>query len=379
MTCMNRRQFLFSLGATALLPVAGASAAADELPPTLIGAAWRGPRPGDPYRAGVLVANWERRTLAIRYAVPLPTRPHGLLSEAGGGLVVTGARPGGWILRCDGDGRIVRQRDLEADACTTRFNGHVIASRDGSFLLATETDTGNGRGRIGVRDRSSLQKIDEWDSGGTDPHQLLLDCDGNVMVANGGVPRTAADKKYDLHRMDASLVRLDGQSGRLAGQWRLDDPRLSLRHIAWSQAAGDAGRALGIAMQAEHDDPARRAAAPILAVFRDGELHIPTRANDGVGYAGDIAAAYNGGFVLSSNQAGVAQLWHPGAPDRLAPLVEMQEAYALAPWAGPRPGGGVLVATAPGVIRWHPGAKPAFLPWPEPMALDNHWVLLGEA
>ncbi|NJD25290.1 MAG: DUF1513 domain-containing protein [Betaproteobacteria bacterium] len=381
MMCLNRRQFLFSVGGGALLSAGGrALASADEaLPPTLIGAAWRGPRPGDPYRAGVLVADWQRRTLAIRHAVPLPTRPHGLLPETGGGLVVTGARPGGWILRCDGDGRIERRRDLEADGCATRFNGHVITSRDGRFLLATETDIGTGRGCIGVRDRAGLHKVDEWDSGGIDPHQLLLDQDGNVMVANGGVPRTAADKKYDLHRMDASLVRLDGGSGRLVGQWRLDDPRLSLRHLVWNQAAGDAAPALGIAMQAEHDDPARRAAAPILAVFQDGELRIPTPANDGVGYAGDIAAAFNGGFVLSSNQAGVAQLWHAGAPERLTPVVEMQEAYALAPWAGPRPGGGVLVATAPGLIRWHPGTKPAFLPWPEPMALDNHWVVLDTA
>ena len=142
----------------------------------------------------------------------------------------------------------------------------------------------------------------------------------------------------------------------------------------------DGKRYLGIAMQAEHDDPLKRVAAPILAVL-DGEvLSVPTRANDGVvGYAGDITAAYNGGFVLSSNQAGLAQLWQAGAPDKLKPVVELQEAYALTSWSGPKPGGGVLISTAPGLVRWHPTAKPLFLAWPKPMALDNHWVLLNEA
>jgi hypothetical protein len=61
------------------------------------------------------------------------------------------------------------------------------------------------------------------------------------------------------------------------------------------------------------------------------------------------------------------------------PIVELQEAYALTTWEGPSPGGGVLVATALGLVRWHPSAKPALLPWPQKMALDNHWVLIGQA
>lgn len=196
---------------------------------------------------------------------------------------------------------------------------------------------------------------------------------GNLIIANGGVPRSLADKKFDLHRMDSSLVKLDSRNGSLLHRWKLDDPRLSQRHIAWSRAA-DGKAYLGVAMRTEHDDPARRAAAPILAVYDGETLYTPTRANDGHGYAGDIAAAYNGGFALSSNKAGVAQVWHPGAPDKLSPIVELEEAYALADWPGPKAAGGVLVSTALGLVRWHPAAKPAFLAWPRPMALDNHWV-----
>ena len=376
----DRRRFLLSLGAFGMLAKSGLALAEDRATAStaLIGAAWRGPNPGDTYYAGVLVANWEKKKLEIRYATPLPTRPHGLLPEADGGLLVTGVRPGAWMLRCDGTGKVKQQISLNDETSSARLNGHAILSQRGDVIYTTETDSKTGRGKIGVRDRNSLKKLAEWDSHGQEPHQLLLDGDGHLMVANGGIPRTAADKKYDLQRMDSSLVRLDGQSGRLLRQWTLDDPRLSLRHLAWSHAPADENAVLGIAMQAEHDEAAKRSAAPILAVLDGDDLSVPARSNEGAGYAGDITAAYNGGFALSSNQVGLAQLWHPGTPEKLTPIVELQEAYALTPWAGPKPGGGVLVATALGLVRWHPAAKPALLPWPEKMALDNHWVLLNE-
>jgi hypothetical protein len=364
-----------SLSASALPKLALASDTARQ---AILGAAWRGPGKADPYFAGALAADWETGKLAIRYAVPLPSRPHGLLAEADGGLLVLAARPGAWLLRCDGRGEIVQQVQLEENAAAARLNGHAIVAANGEVLYTTETDHGSGRGKIGVRDRQTLKKLAEWDSHGIDPHQLLLDHEGHLIVANGGVPRTLADKKHDLHRMDASLVRLDARTGALMRQWRLADRRLSLRHLAWSHTPLDSEAYLGVAIQAEHEEAEKRAAAPILAILDGDELFVPTRANDGIGYAGDIAPAYNGGFALSSNQAGIAQLWHPGTSDRMSAIVRMEEAYALAPWNGPGKGGGVLVATAIGLVRSHPTAKPALLPWPQPMALDNHWVLISE-
>jgi len=373
---MNRRQLLRALAASGIaasLPRLALSAVSARR--ALIGAAWRGPNTSDRYFAGALLADWEARQLSIHYAVPLPTRPHGLLAEADGGLLALGARPGSWLLRCDGNGRLMQHARLGDDS-TARLGGHAAFSADGALIFSTETDFRDGRGRVGVRDRRSLKKLAEWDSHGIDPHQLLLDPQGNLIVANGGVPRTAEDKKYDLQRMESSLVRLDAANGKLLRQWRLDDPRLSLRHLAWNTDAKGRTR-LGIAMQAEHADAAQRKSAPILAVLDGDSLTLPTRANDGIGYAGDIAAAGDGGFVTSSNQAGLAQLWQPAAPEALANVVAIKEAYALAPWPGPG-SGGVLISTALGLGRWHPTAPPMLLPWPQPMALDNHWVLLGE-
>ena len=364
-----------ALAATTLPTQARAAANATR---AVIGAAWRGPRASDPNFAGTLVADWAARTLSFGYTVPLPSRPHGLMAEADGGLLVCSARPGTWMLRCDGQGKVVTRIDVQGES-ECRLGGHVIASADGEQLYTTETDFSTGKGKIGVRERRSLRKIAEWDTHGLDPHQLLLDAHGHLFVANGGIPRTPSDRKFDIHRMDASLVHIDTSNGSLLGKWKVDDARLSLRHMAWSRAPQDPDALLGIAMQAEHDLEAERRLAPILAVFDGKRLSIPTQENDGIGYAGDIAPALHDGFALSSHQADVANLWHPGLPERMRPIIELKAPYALSGWHGAQDGGGIVVATAYGLGSWHPSTPPNILPWPEAMALDNHWIVISEA
>ena len=364
-----------ALAATTLPTQARAAASATR---AVLGAAWRGPRDSDPNFAGTLVADWAARTLGFGYTVPLPSRPHGLMAEADGGLLVCSARPGTWMLRCDGQGKVVTRIDVQGEG-ECRLGGHVIASADGEQLYTTETDFSTGKGKIGVRERRSLRKIAEWDTHGLDPHQLLLDAHGHLFVANGGIPRTPSDRKFDIHRMDASLVHIDTSNGSLLGKWKVDDARLSLRHMAWSRAPQDPDALLGIAMQAEHDLEAERRRAPILAVFDGNSLSIPTQENDGIGYAGDIAPALHDGFALSSHQADVANLWHPGLPERMRPIIELKAPYALSGWHGAQDGGGIVVATAYGLGSWHPSTPPNLLPWPEAMALDNHWIVISEA
>ena len=371
-------QALFATLAGMSLPNMGQAAPAGHR--VVIGAAWRGPRATDTNFAGTLVADWSARRLDFGYKLAMPGRPHGLFAEAGGGMLVCPARPGAWLLRCDGEGKLVNQLDVAAEG-DCRLGGHVIASADGDHLYTTETDfgKGKGRGKVGVRDRRTLRKLAEWETHGLDPHQLLLDGEGHLFVANGGIPRSLSDGKFDLHRMDASLVRIDTRNGELLGKWKVADPRLSLRHMAWSRSPKDPDALLGIALQAEHDLESVRRRAPILAVFDGETLSIPTRENDGIGYAGDIAPALYDGFALSSHQADTVNLWHPGLPEKMRPIVQLKAPYAMAGWHGPERGGGVHVATAYGLGLWHPAVKPNLLPWPEPMALDNHWIVIAEA
>lgn len=356
---MRRRHLLSLLAGAACaggLPSRAAAA------PQRLGIAWRGATQDSMHRVGILAVDWAARTLHVAGDAVVPSRAHGLLAEPGGGLLAVALRPGRWLLRLDADARAVERVDIADEPLPRRFAGHVIASADGRRLYTTETDTTTGLGRIGVRDARTLRKIDDWATGGVEPHQLLLDPEGHVMVAHGGIWRDRDDRKIQLDRMDASLVRVDGGSGALLGQWRLDDRRLSVRHLAWGVDG-----LLGVALQAEHDRAADRAAAPALAVWDGDSLRaVP----GGDGYAGDIIGVSGGGFVISNVRRDTAWWWHPAAPARLTEVAQLQRAYALAG------GGGVLIAAGRGLARWHPREAPAMLPWPAPMALDNHMVAL---
>lgn len=369
---MQRRAVLSSLAA-GFAPAAWAQTAADGRP-VRIGAAWRGPAADDPQQVGVIEVDWSAATVRVRHALTMPSRAHGFVAEPDGALLAVALRPGTWLVRIDVEGRLVRRVTPDDDGGGTTYDGHVAASADGTRLYTTETRKADGGGCIGVRDARTLRKLDEWSTHGIEPHQLLLDSQGHLVVANGGIHRGPGDRKIDLDHMDASLVRLHGTSGALLGQWRLPDARLSIRHMAWSAATGVRAPLLGLALQAEHADPALRKQAPTLAVWDGEQLTVPTHHAGAIGYAGDIAPAADGGFVITSHNVGRALLWRPQQPAELTVVAQLQQAYALTAWHDARAPGGVLIAAARGIGRWHPTRAPALLPWPQPMALDNHWV-----
>ncbi|KQP23051.1 DUF1513 domain-containing protein [Pseudorhodoferax sp. Leaf267] len=313
------------------------------------------------YQIGLLAA--QGGALQVLHALDVPTRAHGLLAEAGGSVLAVARRPGDWMLRWTPGQAEPQTAWIEPDRA---FNGHVIASRDGQRLYTTETDLETGAGWIGVRDAASLEKAAEWPTQGMDPHELLLDADGTLLVANGGVPTLpeTGRLKIGLERMDASLVRLDTRSGALRGQWRLPDPRLSLRHIAWGGTPGR--RLLGIALQAEHADAEVRQAAPVLALFDGQALRVAGAPQPLAGYGGDIAWA-NGAFAVSCPRAnGFARYGADGAWQGFTPLAE---ACSLAGdgaglWAG-------------GLERALHTAAATSASSVHGLRLDNHWLALG--
>lgn len=360
-----------SLGAVAAVEDGPASAPSGGHSTRMV-AAWRA---AEGERIGLLdqgPQGWQ-----VARALTVPTRAHGLLAEGEGRYLAVARRPGDWLLRWDHDGRELAWAWSEPDRA---FNGHVIASRDRQWLYTTETDLDTGAGLIGVREAASLEKVDEWSTGGLDPHELVLDRDGSLIVANGGIPTLpeTGRLKIGLDRMDASLVRLAGDTGELLGQWRLGDRRLSLRHLAWTEVAGQ--RRLGIALQAEHEKPGDRVDAPVLARFDGRQLQVcaigPVPAQVAgqpashalAGYGGSITATPEG-WAVSCPRARTLALWR--ADGRWAGALSLDEVCALASadgrlWAGGRDQ--ALLRQADG----HTEARG--LP---PLQLDNHWVLAG--
>lgn len=296
--------------------------------------------------------------LRVKQTIEVPTRAHGLQVEPGGSVLAIARRPGSWMLRWTPGSKRAQWLWSPPDR---RFNGHVIATASGSRLCTTETDLVTGLGLVALRDARTLQMLQEWPTHGIDPHQLLTEDDGSLLVANGGVPTRPETGRVKLDRtgMDSSLVRLDGRDGRLLGQWRLDDARLSIRHLA-----RHADATLGISLQAEHDDAARREAAPLLALFDGQRLRTAAQPRSLAGYGADIAAT-DSGFALAATRAGGVARWTAAGEwlgfDELADVSALARRGA-ALWAG---GSATARESAPdGVTRLHalPGLR-----------LDNHW------
>ncbi|RYF73335.1 MAG: DUF1513 domain-containing protein, partial [Comamonadaceae bacterium] len=192
-----------------------------------------------------------------------------------------------------------------------------------------------------------------------------------LIVANGGVP-TAPETgrvKRNLDTMDSSLVRLDASTGRLLGQWRLQDPRLSLRHLAWNTD----GTTLGIALQAEHDNAALKDAAPVLALFDGTGLRVVAApqpiAHSLHGYGGSVATTPTGWAVSCPRAHGIAMFSSQGEWQRMVPLPEV---CALAERSGALWAGGLVSS-----LQNAQAATPVSHPHGQTLRgarLDNHWV-----
>ena len=312
------------------------------------------------HHVGLLRA--DAAALRVQRSLAVPTRAHGLAVEPEGTLLAVARRPGDWLVRwLPSSGKPT----WHWIAGGRSFNGHI--ERRGDTVFTTETDLESGHGVLVLRDAATLRERAVWPTQGRDPHDFLFDDDGALWVANGGISTNAATGRVkDVRAMDSSLVRLDARNGVLTGQWRLTDPRLSLRHLALA----DDGR-LGVALQAEHDDAAQRDAAPLLAVWRADELQAlsgPAAA----GYGGDIAAI-GSRFFVSATRANKVIAWQAHAAWREIAAGRQVCALATSPqglWCGAADG---VLSLGDGMI---PFAQPA-LRTSRTLQLDNHALVLA--
>lgn len=317
-------------------------------------AAWQ--LPSGLYQVGVLNAAGQAGALshAVRMAVDLPTRPHGLMHLQGDEYLVIARRPGDWLLRLNirsGEtSRVWQEEDRH-------LNGH--SALHGDRLYTTETDVLGGTGVLAVRNRHTLELQDVWPTHGKDPHEMLVLPKGGLgidepflLVANGGIPTHADMGRTQLNQlpMDSSLVALHPRTGQLLNRWTLSDSRLSLRHMA-----AHAGGVVGIAMQAHHSTAALRDAAPVLALLDENGLRTVNESAGVKGYAGDIVATPQG-FVISCTKNNSA-----GQFDVQGNLLHSQAANAACALA------------AEGEQVWLGSSAVEFS---RPLELDNHWLLI---
>lgn len=370
---MKRRPFLLQLGAalatTSLPTLVRAQAESKAL---RVAGGWQ--MNERDYQVGALRIDWAQGAAKTEFAITVPTLPHAIVPEREGGFLAVATRPGAWMVRVDAQGRLVHRIGMDDEGDARTLDGHVIASHDGRWLYTGETDRKTGDGWVSVRDAKDLRKVAEHRTHGIDPHQILVDAHGMLVVANGGIRRTATGQARNLDRMNPTLVRLNPRTGEKLGEWSLRDKRLSPHHIAWNRPAdGGTPTLLGVGLQAQHDDPSRRREAPLLAVWDGTELTIPTH-EMADGYAGDVAPGPNGGFVLTAQFANRILLWQPQRASEFVTIGKVQRPCGL--WPLPD-APGVTIGAGLGVALWDPTGPAGMLRWPQGLSAGNHWAILG--
>ena len=167
--------------------------------------------------------------------IKLPSRAHGLQQSVLGQIIICGRRPGSWMV-------LLKHSEAHPqwiNAVPNRpLSGHCCFSPNGELFFSAENALEIGRGVIGVWHSQSGQRLYEWLTHGVGPHEILVSQDGLYLwVANGGI-LTHPDhgrEKLNLNTMTSNMSCLRLINGELSKQYTINEPKLSMRHIAVNQ------------------------------------------------------------------------------------------------------------------------------------------------
>ncbi len=362
----SRRNFLIgSAVALGTMSVGLAYRFQSQLHGTLL-SAFEDPR-GDQYVGGVSLETGEV------FGARIPLRAHGCAIDPCDPqrVLFFARRPGtaAFELRRD----TMQARMLFETPAGRHLAGHGLFSRDGERVYTPEHDYENARGVLAVRRTSDFSIVDEFDTGGIDPHEVAWLPDGRLLVANGGImthPRTFR-RKLNVPTMDPSLCVLDADNGACLEQWRLPDHLLSIRHLS---VAASGVTAIGLQYEGEPGD-----APGIVAVYAPGSgLRLLPSPQDGRtrfhGYVASIAISEFQQLIAAACPYGNGVACWSTANDEYLGFVAASENYGLSRLAD-----GTIVASQRDGTAYEIDKTPLrshFLQLDSefPLRWDDHWV-----
>jgi hypothetical protein len=282
---------------------------------------------------------------------------------------VLGVRPGTWMLRCDGKGKLIRSRSGLTRTAPRRLGGHAEFSADGDAALHHRNRLAR-RPRPGRRARPPHPEA-SWPNGRPTASTRTSCCSTHEGPRHRRQRRRAAHGRGQEIR-PAAHGALAGAPRR--GQRQAAAPVAARRPAPEPAPPGLEHRVRRPPGAPRHRHPGRarrRRAARRRTRFSPCSTatgsRVPTRANDGIGYAGDIAAAGDGGFVT------LEQPGRPGpalAPRRARPTEHRggdQGSLRAGPLGRPRPAAACWSpprwASAAGTPAPHPVACPGRSRW----------------
>ena len=245
--------------------------------------------------------------------IPTGFRGHDVAAHPtrGSEVVLFGRRPGTTMAVLDlGDASL---RLTLAAPEGVAFQGHGFFTPDGALLVTSEADLRTAEGQLGLWETRHYTRVGALPTYGIGPHEVQLMADADtIVVANGGLltrPESGAEV-LNLETMDSNLTYISLNSGDMLEQWRVPDPKASLRHF---DIAPDGLVAIGMQVQRaalSHDRP-----VPLTALHRRGSaiqlledgLNLTPSMKDYVGSVAVCIATRSAGF--SSPRGDVVVFW----------------------------------------------------------------------
>lgn len=245
----------------------------------------------------------------IHFEIPVGARCHGVAVHPLRKNIVTvyPKRPGylAYVVNFE-----TGQIENQFQTMTNRyFYGHGTYSNDGQYLLSSENDFENKKGLITIRDTLTYKVLEEIESGGIGPHDLIAQSD-YLIIANGGIfehPSAGdAREKLNIDSMDPSLVYLDLASRKVLEKIKPQNNQQGIRHLSLT-SQGD----ILAAIQYEGKDLVNN---PLVAISKPGNnfqyLELPEHLSKTTqGYALSIANK-NDIAAVSFSKANFVGFWN---------------------------------------------------------------------
>lgn len=215
-------------------------------------------------------------------------------------ILVCSRKPGASLLKYSLTGKLLAKlKPLE----NQHFEGHGIFSSDEKYLYVTASDFLQGKGKLLKLNSNDLSLVEQFDTQGIGPHELVWQNDEHIAIANTGVLThpDSGRKILNPDSIQSNIVLFNVQDYKIHYEWKVPQLGLSARHL---DRMDDGSLVIGCQYKKQDKRPACIAFANMTQglVFADTDndsLHW-----DMQGYSASIKAIPNSNQALISNPRG---------------------------------------------------------------------------